>query len=319
MNSLLPTVVIRTTGAALVATAALVFVAPAFAGDGIIVGHYSQQAGRGHAVVRATIASTGTRKQRSAVSSTAPHSATDSSRPQRTQETINVALMYPPLPKNAPILQRPHPAGPGSFWYSVGAGRTCIYAPASVTPCFTVTVQPGNTGGALTPSTLAASIARRLDLVPGALETSPAHGGLTGSASWYWLDPAPQRQSLSISLAGETVSVTADPTVQWRFGDGASLDGGPGVPYQADARPADAIQHVYETRCLPGDQGHDPYVLASCGDGGYTVDALVVWHITYSASGPLGGGGTLPTRTTETSSAYPVSESRAFLTNGGGQ
>jgi hypothetical protein len=142
---------------------------------------------------------------------------------------------------------------------------------------------------------------------------------LTGAQSWFWLDPAPRQQSLAISLAGETVNVTADPTVVWRFGDGGSLDGGPGVPYQADASASDAITHVYDTRCLPGDQGHDPYVLASCGQGGYSVKALVVWRISYSAAGPVAGSGVLPARTTETSASYPVSESRAFLVSGGGQ
>ena len=132
------------------------------------------------------------------------------------------------------------------------------------------------------------------------------------------LAPAPRRQSLSISLAGETVNVIADPTVEWRFGDGASVDAGPGVPYQADAAPSDAITHVYDTRCLPGDQGHDPYVLASCGQDGYSVEALVVWRISYSAAGPVAGSGALPARTTETSASYPVSESRAFLVSGGG-
>jgi hypothetical protein len=171
----------------------------------------------------------------------------------------------------------------------------------------------------LSPSAVAQSLTRRVELAPGNINTSPARAGLTGATSWFWLDPAPRRQSLSISLAGETVSVVADPTVEWRFGDGASFDGGPGVPYQADASPADAIQHAYETCCLPGDQGHDPYVLASCGQAGYSVEALVVWRITYSAAGPVGGTGTLPARTTDSSTSYPVSESRAFLVGGGGQ
>jgi hypothetical protein len=124
---------------------------------------------------------------------------------------------------------------------------------------------------------------------------------------------------LSISLAGETVDVIADPTVDWRFGDGTAQDGGSGVPYGADSAPSDAITHVYDTRCLPGDQGHDPYVLASCGQNGYSVAALVVWRISYSAEGPVTGSGALPARTTETSTSYPVSESRAFLVSGGGQ
>ncbi len=155
--------------------------------------------------------------------------------------------------------------------------------------------------------------------MPGEIRTSPANAGLTGAESWFWLDPAPRRQSLSISLAGETVSVVADPAVEWRFGDGASLDAGPGVPYQADAAPPDAVTHVYGARCLPGDRGHNPYVLASCGQSGYTITALVVWRITFSAEGPVAASGTLPARTTEASSVYSVSESRAFLVGGAGR
>jgi hypothetical protein len=162
-------------------------------------------------------------------------------------------------------------------------------------------------------------LARRVELAPGEIKMSPTTAGLAGAQSWFWLDPTPHRQSLSISLAGETVNVVADPTVEWRFGDGAAQDGGPGVPYGADAASSDAITHVYDTRCLPGDQGHDPYVLASCGPNGYGVDALVVWRITYRAEGPVVGSGALPARTTETSTSYPVSEARAFLVSGDGR
>jgi hypothetical protein len=232
----------------------------------------------------------------------------------------NLPPPFPPLSTNSPILQDQHPFGPGSFWYTDAAGHACQYVPNSVTPCFTL-VGPGSSNGAgrLSPSAVAQSLSQRVELAPGEIKTSPTRAGLTGAQSWFWLDPAPRRQSLSISLAGETVNVIADPTIQWRFGDGASLDAGPGVPYQADVAPADAVTHVYGTRCLPGDQGHDPYVLASCGKAGYSVEALVVWRITYSAAGPIAASGTLPARTTETSTGYPVSESRAFLVSGGGQ
>jgi hypothetical protein len=232
----------------------------------------------------------------------------------------NLPPPFPPLSISAPILHDQHPGGPGSFWYTDTAGHACQYVPNSVTPCFTV-VGPGanNGAGAVSPSAVAQSLARRVELAPGEIKTSPTTTGLTGAQSWFWLDPAPRRQSLSISLAGETVDVIADPAVDWRFGDGAALDGGPGVPYGADAASGDAITHVYDTRCLSGDQGHDPYVLASCGRNGYSVDAVVVWRITYSAAGPVAGSGVLPARTTETSTSYPVSESRAFLVSGGGQ
>ena len=108
-------------------------------------------------------------------------------------------------------------------------------------------------------------------------------------------------------------------TVEWRFGDGASLAGGPGRPYGPGLPPADAVVRVYQTRCLPGDQGRNPYVLPSCSSTGYPVDAIIVWRITFSARGPIDSTGTLPTRTTATSIAYPVSEARGFLTAGGSQ
>jgi hypothetical protein len=141
--------------------------------------------------------------------------------------------------------------------------------------------------------------------------------GLTGAISWFWLDPAPQVEELTVTLAGETVTVRAEPTViAWRFGDGAGRTGGRGLPYRSGPPPADAIVHVYETRCLPGDQGRNPYVLGSCGSSGYRLEAVVAWRITYVASGPIDASGTLPTRTTAADAPYPVSESRGFLVPG---
>ena len=174
---------------------------------------------------------------------------------------------YPPLPANSPVLKKTQPIGPGSFWYQDGAGHVCLYAPNSVLPCFTIT-GTGNTGPAaapLTPVTIAAHVADRMALSPGQLKASPSSAGLSGAASWFWLDPAPATEHLRVSLAGETVTVTAVPQVEWQFGDHSSIDGGAGVPYESGPVLADAITHVYDTRCLPGDQGHDPYVLATCG------------------------------------------------------
>jgi hypothetical protein len=287
-------------------------------GGSLHVGAYSQEEQPHRAQIGAHIDASAARAGRDAVAS----------RTQRVVVTVrtrggaasNLPPPYPPLSTSAPIFKDQHPGGPGSFWYTDTAGHACQYVPNSVAPCFTL-VGPGSNGraGGLSPSAVAQSLSQRVELAPGAIKTSPTNAGLTGAQSWFWLDPAPQRQSLSISLAGETVNVIADPTVEWRFGDGASLDAGPGVPYQAEAAPADAITHKYGTRCLPGDQGHDPYVLATCGPSGYSVEALVVWRITYTAAGPIAASGTLPARTTETSTAFPVSESRAFLVSGGGQ
>src|SRR5439155_24960479 len=144
---------------------------------------------------------------------------------------------YPTIQAAAPILRNPKPVGPQSFWYSDGSGHVCMYAPSSVLPCFTVVV-PGKPGaGAPTPGAIAASVARRLPLMPGEIRASPSQSGLTGAESWFWLDPAPQQRELSVSLGGETVTVVATPEIGWRFGDGATLAGGAGVSYAADAAP----------------------------------------------------------------------------------
>lgn len=165
-------------------------------------------------------------------------------------------------------------------------------------------------------------MAERLPLVAGRIEVSPSarHAGLTGSDSWYWLSPQPETHEVSVSFGGERVTVTASARdVRWVFGDGSSLAGGPGVPYRSgDAVPDGAVRHDYQTRCLPGDQGHDPYVLSSCGPHGYAVTAELAWEISYDASGPVSESGALPSRTTATSLIYPVSEARGFLTDGGG-
>lgn len=294
--------------------------------DQIRVTPLSQQYGPSHAVIAARVDVTSTRPGRSgrAGRDGAP-SDSISVRVRISTPGTDAPLPnpYPSLSSDSPVLKNPTPVGPGSFWYTDGSGHACMYAPSSVLPCFTVVGPPvpGAPGAApLDPGAIAASVADRLPLAPGEIRRSPTARGLTGAASWFWLDPAPQATTLSVTLAGEHVTVSASPEqVEWRFGDGATLAGGSGIPYGEGPPPAEAITHTYGTRCLPGDQGRNPYVLASCGDTGYAVDAAVVWRITYDASGPVAEAGSLPSRTTETSTVYPVSEARAFLVAGGSQ
>ena len=305
---------------AFAAVSALVLWLPAVAhADTIKIGRWSQQEGASKASVGASIAARGVRPGRSHTSGTGrahkqviPPPATGSGRGSGPD--------YPALPSTSPLLRNPHPLGPNTFWYSDGSGHTCVYGPSSSALCYTVTNPRGGTtaGPAISPAAIAAALAARLELAPGRIEASPAaaRGGLTGADSWFWLAPAPRREVLSISLRGESVSVSAEPSVEWRFGDGASLVGGPGRPYTAGPPPADAVRHLYETRCLPGDAGRNPYVLASCGSGGYAVEALVHWSISFVASGAVSASGSLPERTTSTGISYPVSEARGFLVGG---
>jgi hypothetical protein len=173
---------------------------------------------------------------------------------------------------------------------------------------------------AVNPVVVAENVAARLALVAGQVQASPKAEGLTGAASWFWLSPTTSTHSLSVALGSERVTVVAAPqSVRWNFGDGSDVVAGPGVPYTPGVAPASAVRHIYQTRCLPGDRGHDPNVLPSCGPDGYTAEALVQWAISYTASGPVAGGGALPSRSTATSIVYPVNEARAFLTAAGGQ
>ena len=47
---------------------------------------------------------------------------------------------YPPPSQRTRSCSDSQPFGPGSFWYPVGPGRVCIYAPNSVLPCYTLVV-----------------------------------------------------------------------------------------------------------------------------------------------------------------------------------
>ena len=221
------------------------------------------------------------------------------------------------LPADSPRLKDQSPVGPGSLWYQAPQGQVCIYVPHGTGICFIV-VAPGHSR-VVNVADVAAQLTEQMEFGLAAIEASPAasRDGLTGDQSWFWLADAPGQQQHSITLAGETVTVTADPSqISWSFGDGETVDAGAGSAYRAGTLPADAITHVYQTRCLPGDQGHDPYVLASCASDGYHVLASTTWTISFSASGPVSESGALPSRTTQSELVYPVSEARGFLTGG---
>ena len=290
---------------------AVVVPAPADANHHTIrIGRLSQQLGPGKAAISASISVSHRRPGHRG----APPASADRDG-DRSGEQI---VPYPVISRDSPLLRDPTPLGPDSFWYEDGNGHACPYLPSSVLPCYTVVSgRPG--APAVSPAAIATSVAERLELAPGRIVASPPPGaaGLTGADSWFWLDPAPGREALSVALAGVRVTVVADPAqVEWRFGDGASMRAGPGVPYRAGRPPEGSVRHRYETRCLPGDRGRNPHVLASCGPGGYRVAAQVVWEISFQATGRVAASGSLPARATETATDYPVSEVRAFLVGG---
>lgn len=278
----------------------------------------SQQRGPSHASVGASVE----------VSSRSPgHGGAPSPTPVADSEAPSgpAPPAMPTLPSNSPKLANPRPYGPNSFWYPTVEGQRCAYVPASNGICFNIVQaeEPATAPPPVNPVALAEAAANRVSLAPGQIQASPSTrtAGLTGTPSWFWLSPAPpSTRTVSVAARGEHVTVTATASaVRWTFGDGSSLAGGAGVPYQPGSVPSDAILHDYQTRCLPGDQGHDPNVLASCGAGGYAVTAALEWGVSFTARGPVTSAGTLPTRSTATSLTYPVSEARAFLASAGGE
>jgi hypothetical protein len=291
---------------------ALVAAAPANASHHTIrIGVYSQKASSGKVAIGASITVSDRRRGRRGGPPTSGDRDSD-----RGEE---YEYAWPALSSDSPLLRDATPLGPDSFWYVDGSGNTCLYLPNSALPCYRV-VSPQSGAPGLSPAAIAASVADRLELAPGQIVTSPPRdaAGLTGADSWFWLEPAPDREDLSVELAGVRVTVVAEPArVEWRFGDAASVRAGPGVPYRAGRPPEGSVRHRYETRCLPGDRGRNPYVLASCGRDGYRVEAEVLWQISFQATGRVAASGSLPARTTETAIDYPVSEARAFLVGGG--
>jgi len=313
----------RIAGFFMLALSVLAAAPVAFAGT-IQIGVYSQNERSDHASAGASISDvshrTGTPSHRGARGEHATESAATATSSAAGANVGGAAPtpVYPTLPNDAPLLRNSHPFGGETLWYSDGSGHACVSPPppppfSPLRPPPAVPARP-----ATDPATIAAALAARVDLSLGEIRSSPNRVGLTGADSWFWLDPAPAARSLSITLAGESVTVSATPSIVWRFGDGASLDGGPGRPYAPGSHPppADAIRHSYQTRCLPGDQGRNPYVLASCAADGYRVEASISWQLSYQASGPIARTGVLPTRTTTTVVAYPVSEVRGFLVAG---
>jgi hypothetical protein len=288
------------------ATAAFfVLAAPTYASGSYGIYTYSQEASNGTAQAGGSISN---------------HESTGGS------QGSQISYSAGPYPEEGPPGSGQSAAAPANS-SPAGGGTPCVEAgEGAVSPCYGVI--PGPTPAAaptptrrsqppVNPAVLAASAADGLLLLPGRIEVSPSAQvrGLAGLASWFWLSPPPSPQSISVALRAERVTVSATVgSVAWSFGDRASMTGGPGVPYRDGAVPSGAVRHVYQTRCLPGDAGRDPYVLSSCGPSGYTVTATVEWTIVYTASGPVAGGGSLPARTTATSITYPVSEARGFLT-----
>jgi hypothetical protein len=120
---------------------------------------------------------------------------------------------------------------------------------------------------------------------------NPAGRGLTGLASWFWVEGATDTIAVEVTLDGWTVTgtLTADEW-RWTLGDAGYTTTGPG----SEADPA--VEHVFQRK----------------GDVTVTVD--IAWSGSYTVSG-YGTSFTVPGLTTSSSSSldYEVVEARAVV------
>lgn len=207
--------------------------------------------------------------------------------------------------------------------YTSGAGgdqsgpvvRTCQSSPTPVDNSMVsapkVTVPVLIPQAAPTPSltTLAASAAGNLHLVPPAMHLSPGldQPQVVNVPTWYFLDPASWvPASSSVSGGGMTVTATATPvSVTWTSGDGGSVTcAGPGTPYPS----ADPNPPTQSPTC-----GH-AFTRASARfpGGAYPLTAQISWQVGWRASN--GASGALPPVTTSATTQVHVAEVQALVT-----
>ena len=112
----------------------------------------------------------------------------------------------------------------------------------------TVWLRPQQFG--VDPRTIAQQAVRDLPYPAAKVGASPSGRGLTGLASWFWVDGYTTAPIVdTVSELGMTVTVEATPAAtDWDFGDGTVVNGlGLGVPPPARG----TVTHVYEVRSRP--------------------------------------------------------------------
>lgn len=182
--------------------------------------------------------------------------------------------------------------------------RFMVPLPANRTPAST---QPAGQA-AVSPAVLARQAYRFLPLPVPTIHTNPPadRQQLANLPTWLWLG----RESWGLrtataSIPGLSATVTAIPVrVTWTMGDGGRvLCGGPGSAF-------DPAQPTRQPSC-----GYT-YRRSSAGQpaGRFTVTATTTWNITWTASGSVTGGGTLPPLTRSAQTALAVAEVQAINT-----
>lgn len=204
-------------------------------------------------------------------------------------------------------------AGPGSGHHR--GGTTGMASPSSPpsggtspAPLTATAVMTIHRATLVTPAVLAQQAYRFLPLPAPEIHTNPPvdREQLVLLPTWLWVSGASWgTRTATASIPTLSVTVTAVPVgVAWTMGDGGRVVcGGPGTPF-------DPAQPARQPSCAYA------YRRSSAGQpaGRFTVTATTTWSITWTASGSVTGGGTLPPLARSAQTTLAVAEVQAVNT-----
>lgn len=160
------------------------------------------------------------------------------------------------------------------------------------------------------PATVARQAVAHLPLPSGTIRMSPdaTHPQVVNERTWLWIDPTVWHSvSATASVGAVSATATAKPSqVIWNLGDGDRVVcDGPGVPYD-QSRP-ESEQDTSCTYVWPGSSTTEP-------GGTFTVSATIVWQVSWTAVGALGGGSLGSLNSPPSQAAVRVTEDDALNT-----
>ncbi len=177
---------------------------------------------------------------------------------------------------------------PGS-WYSV----TCIdrRSGASTTQTEWISYPSAASTPGIDPHALALQAEKSLQLPSPTSRFNPSGTSTVNLSTWLWIDAAiwhPYSVTVTVGSVGATA--TAIPvSVAWSMGDGTVTScGGPGTPFdttQPSSRQTARCDYIY-SRSSAGQPATD----GNPNDGAFVVTATVIWSVSWTAQGAVGGG-----------------------------
>jgi hypothetical protein len=210
----------------------------------------------------------------------------------------------------------PTGGGPGLTFTARCMDPAAVSTPLNLNVRFMVPLPANRTPGstqpaaqaAVSPIVLARQAYRFLPLPAPTIHTNPPaeRQQLANLPTWMWLDRESWGpRTATASIPGLSVTVTAVPVmVTWTMGDGGRVVcDGPGMafdPAQPTRQPSCGYTYRRSSAGQPADR--------------FTVTATTTWNITWTASGSVTGGGTLPPLARSAQTTLAVAEVQAINT-----